>query len=468
MLKHFNTLLLIDVFYLNALFFGLPKNIPLCYAYGMKICNCFRAFILAAVFGISLLYISCSNRLGYSVMLWSLPEAGLGDGDLVQVYIKSNISQVYVIGTPGSQQKIEVPFWQITNPTTKAKALKAYEPYKEYQSVYASVVTDGLPVRYEPVNTSRQVYRLRKGENLKILQKGVGTAPVSGSKSLPGDWLWVMTSDGTTGWCFSYNLKLFDENMPQQAEEVEIVHDETLETALDSVWYPEEYLTMINNNQVDIPRFEKNYYFNPGKETGTIEIRMPDMFKTWDYEGAEKLENGNYRFKGTSLTMSIRKNDVIVLQYSDSKGRQKSETFVLLTASIEEIISGEEARRSALLSRFLMAGSVFSSSNYGDLLLLEDGTFSWSSYQRLVPTVIPSQSGERGKIVFDTFVNASIASVYDGVVTFVFEKNKKPVRFLYKLETDGIRFEETADATIKDNVVTARGTNALVLFFGNE
>ena len=81
----------------------------------------------------------------------------------------------------------------------------------------------------------------------------------------------------------------------------------------------------------------------------------------------------------------------IGLQFTDSKGRQKTETLVQLPSTIEEVISAEEERRSALLARFLMAGSVFSSSNYGDLLLLEDGTFSWTSYQRLVPSVIPSQ-----------------------------------------------------------------------------
>jgi len=434
----------------------------------MKFSNWLKTLILAAVLGCSLLFISCSKKLGYSVLLWSLPEAGLHDGDLVQVYIKSNISQVYVIGTPGSQQKLEVPFWQITEPAAKGKALKAYDSYKEYQSVYASVAIDGLPVRYEPVNTARQVYRLRKGENLKILKKGTGTAPMSGSKPLQGDWLWVMTSDGTTGWCFSYNLKLFDENEPQQTEEVEVVYDEALEAALDSVWYPEEYLTMLNNNQVDIKRFEENYYFNTGKETGTIELKIADVFKTWKYTGTEKLENGNYRFKGTNISISLKKDNVITLQFTDSKGRQKTETLVQLPSTVEEIISAEEERRSALLARFLMAGSAFSSSNYGDLILLEDGTFSWSSYQRLVPSVIPSQSGERGKISFDMFVSASIASVYDGAVTFTFDKNNKPVRFLYKLEQNGIRLEETTAAAIKDNVITSRGTNAIVLFFGNE
>ena len=54
--------------------------------------------------------------MGYSVLLWSVPESGLSDGDIVPVYIKSKISGVYVIGIPDTEDKIEVPLWQITDP----------------------------------------------------------------------------------------------------------------------------------------------------------------------------------------------------------------------------------------------------------------------------------------------------------------------------------------------------------------
>ena len=38
------------------------------------------------------IFTSCSGIMGYGVMLWNLPESGLRDGDIVPVYIKSNIS----------------------------------------------------------------------------------------------------------------------------------------------------------------------------------------------------------------------------------------------------------------------------------------------------------------------------------------------------------------------------------------
>ena len=105
--------------------------------------------------------------MGYSVMLWSLPEQNLNDGDIVPVYIKSNISQTYVIGTMDSDQKFEVPLWQITEPASKSAAEKSFSRYAEYQYQYAQVALDGLPMRAEPVNTAKQVYRLRKDEVIK-------------------------------------------------------------------------------------------------------------------------------------------------------------------------------------------------------------------------------------------------------------------------------------------------------------
>ena len=71
------------------------------------------------------------------------------------------------------------------------------EKYIDYQRKYAKVKLDGLPIRYEPVNTARQVYRLREGEVLKVLYKGQGSAVMSGKTALEGDWLRVLTNDGT-------------------------------------------------------------------------------------------------------------------------------------------------------------------------------------------------------------------------------------------------------------------------------
>ena len=122
----------------------------------------------------SLLFVfaGCSGKMGYGVVLWSIPEQNLYDGEIVPVYAKSNISKVYIIGLPDSKQKFEVPLWQISAPESKRKAHKTASYYAEYRRQYARAAVDGLPIRAEPVNTANQVYRLRLNEMIKILYKG--------------------------------------------------------------------------------------------------------------------------------------------------------------------------------------------------------------------------------------------------------------------------------------------------------
>lgn len=76
------------------------------------------------VFLLFLLLTSCSNLMGYGVVLWSIPEEHLYDGDIVPVYIKSNINKVYVIGVPGTDRKIEFLSGRSQNPVQKRKLEK--------------------------------------------------------------------------------------------------------------------------------------------------------------------------------------------------------------------------------------------------------------------------------------------------------------------------------------------------------
>ena len=121
-----------------------------------------KKLFLPFIFLLSLIFTSCTDKImGYSVVLWNIPEQHIKSGDIVPVYIKSNISHVYVIGTEGGE-KIEVALWQLTEPVKKGKVKSVAAKYSENAATYASVKLDGLPCRAEPVNTAKQVYRLRK------------------------------------------------------------------------------------------------------------------------------------------------------------------------------------------------------------------------------------------------------------------------------------------------------------------
>ena len=118
----------------------------------------FRVAAVVFLAAILNLFISCDDKvMGYSVLLWDMPEYKIQSGQVLPVYIRSNISHVYVAGVAGNSdalEKIEIPLWQLTEPVKKNKLNTVTKKYEECAHTYASVKTDGLACRAEPVNAS--------------------------------------------------------------------------------------------------------------------------------------------------------------------------------------------------------------------------------------------------------------------------------------------------------------------------
>ena len=142
--------------------------------------------------------LTCSKKIGYGVVNWSIPEYNLTATDIVPVRIRSNISKVYIVEI--NKQLVEIPLWQLAFFHSKNEAKAYIQKMAEYRSLYASVMSDGLPLRAAPNNTGKQIYRLKKNQTLKILWKGEGDPVIAKEKPLEGDWFQVMTNDGTRGW----------------------------------------------------------------------------------------------------------------------------------------------------------------------------------------------------------------------------------------------------------------------------
>lgn len=427
------------------------------------------AILIAGLAVILCCLASCSGVSGYGMLLWSLPEYGLSDCDIVPVYIKSNISQTYVIGIPGTEEKLEVPLWQITEPVSKRKAEQNVERYLPLKHTYARVVFDGLPIRAEAANTAKQVYRLRENEIIKVLYQGSGAAVMAGTNNqMQGEWYRVVASDGTLGWCFSYNLRLYDETQAVVEEvPVEEEVDLYLEEALSCRWYPDYYSTMIRHNQVSVERMRSLSAFDPGRDSGTIRFDYDDISVTYPYKGVTTTSEYVYRFNDAPFVMTIRRSGYIVLQYTDSSGKPQAFDLVTLGQSVDEIISKELERRASEYEMIRQFGPTFSSSNYGTISFGAGNQFTWTGWRQLVPSVFDSGISSTGNVSIKYFVDTKLSFSYDGVLTFVFSSSGKEYNFLYKREDTGLRLENCDARQIKDGVVTARASSPVIMFFGN-
>ena len=85
-------------------------------------------FLLSGL--LSLILFTGCGKLGYSLVLWNNPEVGVHEGQIVKVYVKSNISHVYIVGS--DHGNVEVPIGKLTEPTSKKNAQAIAAKYKEY------------------------------------------------------------------------------------------------------------------------------------------------------------------------------------------------------------------------------------------------------------------------------------------------------------------------------------------------
>ena len=412
----------------------------------------------------------CSDKImGYSVLLWSNQEYEIPSGLVLPVYIKSNISQVYVVGAPDGQ-KIELPLWQLTEPVKKSKIAKVLEVYEPQASVYASVKVDGLPGRAEHVNTSKQVYRFRKGEILKILYKGKGTAPMTGGKPLEGDWYRFLTKTGVQGWCFSYNLNIYEAGLDLQPVDGTIQleaeeNDGVMDYVAENIWYPEYFKTMIASKNIDVNSLLPSYNFKIDTENKKVILNTSKIHEEWDYDGYSKVDDGEYELTGIPLRVIRKNSEFIVLRYTNESGKPEDLNFVILQDDLNEIISAEKERREELLLQFVENGPVYKSSVYGTITFNSDNSIKWTNFQSLIPEIIKAGAKNTGIAVINCSVKPSLAENYDGILTIRFDGLDSDTNFLYKFENNGLRLEDTSTAVFDGTQLITRSQSPVIMFF---
>ena len=431
-----------------------------------------KSFIKTIIFFAFSIFLlsSCKDKImGYSVVLWNAPAQHLRDCDVVPVYIRSNISQVYVI-SDAEGTKVELPLWQLTEPVKKSKIDAVLKKYEGYAHTYASVKTDGLPARSDPVNTSKQVYRLRKNEVIKILYKGKGTAPMTGGVPLEGDWYRILTADGTQGWCFSYNLIFFETDENGQAigntgivEEEE--EDERYLSILNKVWYPDSFRTMIQTGNMDLSKLHSSYNFMIDTENKKVTLNLSKIHESWDYQGYTKSDDNQFTLKDIPAIIIFKKYDYIVIRYTGPDGKPQELNFVTIKDDLNEIISNERQRRTDEYGKLVENGPRYSSSSYGTLVLNSDGTFQWTNYKLLVPSIISAAARNVGTASIKYNVSKALSENYDGVLTFKFDNTSEEVNFLYKIDANRLRLEDATEATYNGNLITAKGSSPTIISF---
>jgi hypothetical protein len=310
------------------------------------------------------------------------------------------------------------------------------------------------------------------GQIIKVLSKAKGNPAISASgEPLPGDWYRVLTDDGTIGYCFSYRLDLFEHTrgplglVPAASNAEE---DPDLEMVLSKTWYPESYGSMVNARHIDLADLSKKWQFSPGQDTGIAHIYLPTLDKTFPYTGIRGAGNRSWRFEGAPLQMSLRSDTTLAVQYSEDGGAQRTALFVSLPIDIGDLIIQETDRRQDLFQNLYTQGPAFNSTNYGTLSFIEDGKFTWSGYNLLVPQIIPSSALGSGTVSMDVFLAPALQEWYDGTFSLRFDVaggGSARVIFIYIMDTQGLRIEYVPMDNLDGLIVPRRSMSPMVLYF---
>jgi hypothetical protein len=410
----------------------------------------------------------CNSRAGWGVVLWSIPDADIHSGAVVKVLTESHINNVYIIQGGKGNKRLEVPFWQLKKYRWKSQADGFVKNFAPYKSLYAIAQRDGLPLRDQPDNAAKRVYKLRDKQTVKILQKAEGQKVTTGEDNLTGDWYQVITDDGTVGYCFSYALTIYDDSLgvpPVASSSTQEGVDPDLEKLYTTDWRPDYFKDMEGSGRIDLDGFGPDFGFFLDRSARTISIRLPQSNVAFGYSDVSRLKEKLYRFEGAQLIVTLKDDGSMMAQYTE-RGAQKSAAFIPNTVDLESLVNAEKTRRATAFSTLLAKGSDLKSSSYGSLKFLPDGRFSWTGFSALQPTVIPADVSETGRVELRLFLDEPLKKTFDGVMSFAFDGAKPGtfINFYYKRSDLGIQFEYLPDSGIDGNVAVRRSTSVVVFF----
>jgi hypothetical protein len=455
-----------------------------------------RPALVAAALAACLLA-SCSSRIAWGVVLWSSAEGPIPAGAVVPVYLKSNIQSLYVVGAPGGKKKVELPLWQVELFKSRRAAAARVAALGQYKSIYMIAAKDGVPIRERASNdvTSTQVFRLREGQSVKILGKAEGEAVSTGSRTLPGDWYYVLADDGTRGYAFSYSFKVYDET--KEGPPVIASAKKSLTGRVDLVftrsWRPEYFQAMLDDGRVDLDLFSLRYGLFVDSTHRQIRLELPGASELFAYSSISEAD-GVYSFEGSPLKARIESEKRLLLSWVDdapgdapdssagaeppappeaasaaaaeapaadagarppqddasayrSEGADGRATLIVLDAEPREAIRLEELRRQRLLEAFVDAGADWSSPEAGRLDFSKNRRFTWTGRSALPPGYLPEGLGDYGEAAFRLFLDKGLEGQWDGAFSLRFDASAQAepgtprpgwVDFAYRRTPEGL------------------------------
>lgn len=401
---------------------------------------------------------------GYAVLLWPPEGSSLEYGNVVTITDSSDVEETYTVRPSEDAERVTVPQWRVEVFGSEERAREFAGEFEDYAETFATAERQALPVREDADRTSNIVYRLRRGEEAKVISRSDQPSDEAGFVDY---WYEVLTRDGSRGWAFGYYLSGI-EGSGAGGEEDSPVDDPILSRFLSTTWRPVYFSRMLDSGRIELERFRADYGLFPEPEENRIRLNLEDQSATFEYEGWSRGRSREFVARGAPFSVIVRSENVISIQYTTG-GEGHNIAMQSIERNIEEVRREEQERREEQYASLRSRGNRLVSNAYGNILLRDDGAFRWSRYSRLVPSVIPSSAGASGHIRFDHFLSEGLAEDYEGALSFRFVgAENQPVVFLYQFVSGGLRLAHAPSDNIRDKVVLRESLSPVILFFSFE
>lgn len=406
-----------------------------------------------------------SPSIGTGVVLWSPDEAVIRSGSVVAVLSQSDITDTYRVSAEELAEPLEIARWRVELHAEESAAATRAAAYAAAldgnASLHARATRSALPIRSEPrAVTGNTVYRLRENEQIKLIGRQPERTNLEGLVSY---WYEAMTETGERGWVFGYTLQVFDPTDDTVVVDTGRDTDPLIDLLLQNVWRPVYYLDMISSRAFDLELFRPEFGFFPRPEDNQFELVLPYHATIFEYERIAPAGSRRYVAEGTSLQLTFQRNDELSIRYT-LDGRQYILALQRVPGNIQEYVENEIERRRARYQRLLDQGPDFGSDAYGALTLLENQQFSWTGYQRLVPTAISPRASSTGRVDLGLYLSPALRQKYHGALSFRFDGAEGATSFVYQLLEGGVRLVWVPATNIRDRVVQSVGVSPLTVF----
>ena len=382
---------------------------------------------------LGLWFTGCSRPIAYGVLLWPEEESALNGGQVVTIYTESEVFDHYEVDQEGTV----IERWRIRLFDTRALAETFSEQFASYGDVYGRADRSALPVRMENDRSSDLLYRLRKGEIVKILGRDEEQSDEAG---FIGYWYRVLTVSGVEGWAFGYYLSVFDIGDGRPIATVDI--DEQIYRFLNGVWRPAYFRTMMTSGKIDLRRFQPGYGLFPSPLEKRIALQLPDSEIEFRYERLTPISADRLLIEAEPpLSVQLISDDEIEISYMVGVDTIEQRLYSI-DADVATIANRERARREANYVDLLSRGATFISSDWGQLELMRGKRFRWVGYALHLSDLIPEDAGELGRIELELAISDRLVERYDGAISLYFDQQPLlPVHLLFRYRTAGIELQ---------------------------